>query len=150
MGNYNKAKGRNKGQKHIQLWNSMQDSEAWLSLSLYARCTWLEIMRRYNGSNNGEIPLGCREVATLCNMSKGKAKDAFDELIEKGFIKIGWHSSFDYKQKKSRRWVLTHHVYDGKAPTNEWRHWQAPENLEHGSSGEPHGSCGERNRPLWE
>ena len=125
---YSKAKGKGKGHKHVQLWRSMQDSEAWRSLSLSGRCVWLEIMNRFNGHNNGEIPLSCREAAELCNISKGTASKAFNELLEKGFIKVGWYSSFTCKYKKSRRWIITHYPLEkSKAPTNEWRNWSEAE-----------------------
>lgn len=121
---YEKAKGRGKkGHKHVQLWRSMQDSQAWQALSLPARCTWLEIMRRFNGYNNGEIALSCREVSELCHVSKSTASNAFTELIENGFIKVGQYSSFTCKYKKSRRWIITHYPLNKKAPTNEWRNW---------------------------
>ena len=125
---YQKAKGRSKkGHKHTQLWHSMQDSPAWQSLSLSARCVWLEIMRRFNGFNNGDIPLSCREVSELCHISKGTASKAFKELIKKGFIKVGMYSSFTCKYKKSRRWIITHYPHNEKAPTNDWQDWR-PEN----------------------
>ena len=126
MSKYKKAKGRNKGSRHIQLWENMHESEAWRSLSLAARCVWLEVMKRFRGSNNGDIPLSCREAAEYCLIGKSTAKRAFDELIEKGFLKIGMYSSFTYKKKRSRRWIITHYPYDDKAPTNEWKKWKNP------------------------
>lgn len=122
---YSKAKGRSKGPKHIQLWHSMHDSEAWCSLSLPARCVWFEVMRRFNGHNNGDIALACREAADLCHISKGTASKAFKELMDKGFIRVGCDSSFSYKKKEARRWVITHYKLNDKAPTNEWRDWKS-------------------------
>jgi hypothetical protein len=123
MGNYQTSKGRSKGQ-FIMLRHDIIKSPAWRSLSTDARCVWTEIGLRFNGENNGEIPLSCREAAEFCNISKGTAKRAFDELLDRGFIKVGWFSSFTYKFKKSRRWILTHEKNDGKPPTNEWRTWK--------------------------
>jgi hypothetical protein len=123
MGFYPVSKGRSK-QTFVMLRHDMMKSPAWRSLSANARCVWTEIVGRYNSFNNGEIPLSCREAGELCNISKGSAKRAFDELLDRGFIKVGWFSSFTCKFKKSRRWILTHEMYDGKAPSNEWRTWK--------------------------
>lgn len=123
MGKYSKAKGRSSGQ-FIMLRHDIMKSPAWRSLSTNARCVWTEIMHRYNSGNNGEIPLSCREAGEFCNISKGSAKRAFDELLDRGFIKVGWYSSFTYKYKKSRRWIVTQERYDDKPPTNEWRKWK--------------------------
>ena len=119
---YQKAKGRNKG-RFVMVRHDIMKSKPWRSLSTNARCVWLEIMFRYNGNNNGEIPLGCREAGELCNISKNTASKAFKELQHKGFIKVGLHSNFTCKYKRSTRWIVTHEFYDGKAPTNDWRRW---------------------------
>ena len=123
MGNYSKAKGRGKGGKFVLVRHDMMKSEAWRALSTSARCVWLEIMFRYNGNNNGEIPLSCREAGELCGISKNTAWKAMTELQEKGFIKIGEYSSFTCKMKRATRWIVTHEACEGKAPTNEWRVW---------------------------
>lgn len=117
-----KSKGRNGG-TFVMLTHSMIDSPAWKSLPAPAQALWLHIRRRFNGNNNGEIPLSCREASELLNISKNTASHLFDVLIERGFIKIGEHSSFTLKIKRSRRWIMTHETYDRKAPTNEWRDW---------------------------
>lgn len=114
-------KGRSKGFNFVQLPYYMMDSAAWGGLSPYAQALWLHIVHRYNGFNNGQIPLSCREAMILLNCSRDRAAKAFNELIEAGFIKIGQDSNFGFKMKTSRRWILTHHVFDGRSPTNEWR-----------------------------
>ena len=116
-------KGRNKG-GFIMITHHLKDSPAYLSLSVKARAVYIEIIRRYTSFNNGDIPLSCREAGELCNIGKGTAGDAFKELIEKGFIKIGENSAFNMKTRKSRRWILTHEVYKGNSPSNEWKTWK--------------------------
>lgn len=123
MGKYTKAKGRGK-HNFVMLRHDMMKSAAWLSLSAKARCVWTEIMLRYNGNNNGEIPLSCREAGELCNIGKGTAKRAFDELKDKGFIKIGSYAGFQNKYRYATRWIVTHEFLDGKQPTNEWRNFK--------------------------
>ena len=121
MGNYAKNKGRQKGHNFVMLRHDIMDSPAWKFLSPNARCVWLEIMRRYNGNNNGNIALSCREAAELCNISKNTAARAFQELQDTGFIKIGTFAGFKNKHRVSTRWVVTHERCDNKPPTNEWR-----------------------------
>ena len=126
------AKGRNKHAKHVRLYGSMMDSAAWRNLPPTARCVWLELKRRYNGSNNGEIPLSCREAAKLVNVSKDTAARALRMLQERGFAKIGRPSGFNVKIRLSTRWILTDEPLGDCRPTNEWRDWRPGKNLEHG------------------
>lgn len=116
-------KGRTKTASFVMLTHHMMDSPAWKSLSANAQALWVHIRRRYNGSNNGDIPLSCREAGDFLNISKNTASKAFDELLDRGFLKVGMYSSFTCKIKKSRRWIMTHEVLDGNPPTNEWRDW---------------------------
>lgn len=122
MAKYGKHRGK-KAPSFVMLRHDMMESPAWLSLSLKARCTWLEIARRYNGSNNGNIPLSCRELCDLLKISKTSATRAFDELIGKGFVRVAQESSFTMKTKLARRWTLTHESTNNKPSTNDWRKW---------------------------
>lgn len=128
MGNYAKSKGRSfrKGESFVMLRFDMIKSPAWLSLSCPARALWIEVMGRFKGYNNGEIPLSCREAAKLCGISKATASRAFDELIEKGFIEVGEHSSFTVKYKKARKWFVTHLDSEARPATNVWKKWVDP------------------------
>lgn len=127
MGSYEKAKGRSK-QSFVMVRHDMMASEAWCSLSCKSRCVWLEIMRRYNGYNNGRISLSCREAALLCNISKNTASRCFIELQDKGFIRIGSYGGFRNKYRYASRWEVTHEKFDDQGPTNEWRKWKPNSN----------------------
>ncbi len=120
---YEKAKGRSRTPNFVMLRHDMMESPAWLSLSCNAKCVWLEIRHRFKGDNNGNIPLSCREAAQLNKISKVTAKRAFDELEEKGFIKVALYSTFTNKQKTSRRWIMTHEPFNERPPTNEWKRY---------------------------
>ena len=85
---YVKAKGR-KDPNFIMLRHDMIDSAAWRSMPAHAQALWIHIRRRYNGYNNGEIPLSCREAAQLLKVSKNTAGKMFEILIDRGFIDIG-------------------------------------------------------------
>ena len=122
---YTKANGRREPvEKFIRLPHELFFSPAWRSLSCNARAAWLEVFGRYNGFNNGEIPLSCREVAISCGLGKTTAARAFDELINRGFLTIEEESAFNMKQKKSRRWYMTHLDSDKRMATNRWKRWK--------------------------
>lgn len=125
-------KGRNKSSNFVQLPFHMMDSAAWCGLSAFAQALWLHIVHRYNGFNNGEIGLSCREASIRLNCSKDRASQAFNELIQAGFIKIGRDANFNYKTKQSRRWILTHRALKEIAPTNEWREKSKTQSAIHG------------------
>lgn len=117
-------RGRN-APSFIMLRHDMMDSPAWQSLSAEAQILWVHIRRRYNGNNNGKIPLSCREAGRLLNVSPNTAGRAFSDLQDRGFIKICADSDFRLKTKTSRRWAMTHEVLNGQVPSNEWRKWPA-------------------------
>src|SRR5438132_358766 len=83
---YIKNKGRNKG-RWVGLSYNLLASEAWKSLSGQAVLIYIEIKRRYNGSNNGDISLSCREAAIIAHCGKGTARNKLEELVQKGFVK---------------------------------------------------------------
>lgn len=102
-------------------------SPAFRSLPPVPRAIWLELMLRFKGHNNGDIPLSCREVAESLNISKNTASRGFDLLQDRGLTRIGQDSSFTVKTRLSRRWTLTHESVGNRLPTNDWRSWEPPE-----------------------
>lgn len=132
MSKYAKVRGRSKSTTFVMLRNDIIDSPAWLSLSAKSQALWLHIRRRYNGYNNGDIPLSCREAATRLNINKNTASQAFKELQETGFLKVGEFSGFKNKRRQATRWLLTNEEFNGKPPTNEWRKWEEGKNLKDG------------------
>ena len=100
------AGGRTKRRKHkggptfIQLFHWMVDLPAWHSLSPRAVVAYLELARRYNGSNNGWLHLSVRELARAWNWSRASAARAIEELVEKGFVEITRASGFNVKDRK--------------------------------------------------
>jgi len=84
----------------IQLFHWMVDLPVWRSLSPRAVVAYLELARRYNGSNNGWLHLSVRELARARNWSRASASRAIKELVEKGFIEIARASGFNVKDRK--------------------------------------------------
>jgi hypothetical protein len=100
------AGGKTKRRRHgggptfIQMFHWMVDMPVWRSLSPRAVVAYLELARRYNGTNNGNIHLSARELAEAWGWSKDAAACAIRELIEKGFIEVTHASGFNVKDRK--------------------------------------------------
>src|SRR5262249_30905879 len=73
------ASGRTKRRRHgqgptfIQLFHWMVDLPVWHSLSPRAVVAYLELARRFNGTNNGTLHLSVRELARAWNLSRASA-----------------------------------------------------------------------------
>ena len=92
---------------HVRLYRWLLDSPAYLSLSCPARAVLIEIARSYDGYNNGRIALSVRRAAERCNIARGTASRAFDELQERGFIECVTQGSFSRKTQHASEWRLT-------------------------------------------
>jgi hypothetical protein len=94
---------RGGGRRFLQLYTNLKRSDAYQSLSVYARCALFELLDRYTGINNGMIGLGCRELAEALNCARDTASKALRELDDSGLAH-----------------PLTPGVWRGKRAT-EWR-----------------------------
>jgi hypothetical protein len=103
------------------------DSLAYRSLHPVARTLLWEIVRRYNGANNGSIGLGQREAATSCGVKRADTiARYFAELEAKGFIGATRRGGFNMKDPSTRRateWRLTWLDAPGLRPTKEFTAW---------------------------
>ena len=117
------ATGRSTSEHFIKIICYMYDSDAFQDLTPIARCIILELRRRFNGSNNGEISLSCREVAKKCKCGKGTASNAFKELNEHGFIKVSKKGFFTGREATT--WILTFERLNEHPATNEWKQWRS-------------------------
>lgn len=115
------ATGRRKFEPFIMFKKYMLNHPSWLDMSPEARCLFIELRRRFNGVNNGDISLSCREAAKVAKTSKGTANKALRELIEHGFIKMANKGYFS--NRHATTWILTNEGYAGASPTNEWARW---------------------------
>src|SRR3954451_15400028 len=93
------ARSRSAEPRHVRQYEWMLASPAYRSLGIYSRALLLEIARRYNGINNGDISMSYREAEELLNCSNKPIPGAFRELQEKGFIKQSRRGSFDWKTR---------------------------------------------------
>ncbi len=82
-------KGQKRGAgRHVQLPEWLQASEAWATLKPGPRALYVEIKRRFNGSNNGHILLSHRDAATALSVHRNTVGPYFDELQDRGFIRM--------------------------------------------------------------
>ena len=122
--NYKKHK-RGNG-KYVAIYEDMQRTEAWRTLKPSPRALYIEIKRRFYGSNNGQILLSYREAAKLLNVSHNTVGRWFKELERRGFsVCMQRHHLGSSGVGKTSHWRLTELTTpDGKAATNEFRKWK--------------------------
>lgn len=120
-------KGRsrdNKGEKFVKLDEYLLKSPAWSSLNAVAKVIYIELKRRYNGGNNGEIALSIRAAAHAVKCATNTAMHALGDLGEKGFIKIATRGSFHIKKRHATEYILTEHAYRDELPSKEFMRWK--------------------------
>ncbi|MCG7508525.1 hypothetical protein [Mesorhizobium retamae] len=107
--------GRGNGEGHFfQMYEWFMKTTAWQHASPYERSLYLELKRRYNGRNNGDISLSHREAKALLQCSNTAIENAFRGLTARGFIVAVRKGAFDWKTAKdgraagrATRWRLT-------------------------------------------
>lgn len=118
--------GRSAGERYLALRHYLLRSAAWLDLDCTARCTYIEIARRYTGSNNGRISCSLREIAEALRIGKATAKRALERLQDHGFLVLTERGAFSLKVRHASTWRLTEHKDDvtGALPSKEFARWQ--------------------------
>ena len=121
-------KGRAKRQgKFVALGDGLLTSDAWCSLSGGAVRYYIELRRRYNGLNNGELHLSLREAIQTLGMGQATAWRAQKELVEKGLIQRVEDGNF--QTRLATTWRLTDEPAGKKLPTNDYKKWKAKPNV---------------------
>lgn len=119
-------------------------SEAWNALDGNCRALYVELARRYRGtnSNNGKIGYSVREAATALHIGRSTAQRCFERLQELGFVKISKASGFSVKGRMATEWLLTEFPDDTKATgqitgSKDFMSWK-PENSFHSPTSDTH------------
>jgi hypothetical protein len=123
-----------KRERYVQVHWSLLESDAYRALSCPARCLLLEILKFYNGSNNGCLGMGHREAGRLLGMHRNSVGKLFAELIRKGFIRLAKPASFTSKRLVAA-WQITDRpmMLPGTAatpPSRDYLRWKAGEDFE--------------------
>ena len=111
---------RRKGPPFSMLPHFIQASAAYHGLSLPARAFLLEIIRRYNGANNGKIVLGTREAAYELNCAFGTIVKAARELGDAKLVQP--ISKGVWRGRRATTWQIAWIVCDatGELPRKQW------------------------------
>lgn len=114
--------------RFVMLEDWLLTSPAWLSLSPAVRVLFIELMRRYNGQNNGRIALSVRDAVKACRITKDTAGRAFHALEDRGFIERAVPGGFSRKVRHATEWRLTHRKCDrtGASGTRAFMRWRPP------------------------
>lgn len=98
------------------------NSDAYLTLSPQAKV--LIQLLQMHWSNFKPVDYGVREALKKIPCAYNTARQAFNELQDRGFIVMVEHSVFSSRMEcKSRTWRLTWLPYQSQKPTNEWEKW---------------------------
>jgi len=111
-------------ERHVRLYHELLDSAAYLALTCPARCLLVELLKLYNGKNNGHIALGMREAAERLGCNKDTVPYRFDELRAKGLIRLATPGWFSSKGRHASEWIITCADYDGEPATRDYLTWQ--------------------------
>lgn len=111
--------------QHVRLHVYMLQSDAWRSLTCYARAALIELYALFNGTNNGKLFMSERELARRLGASRGTARTALAELVGRGFIVTTERGGFVRKIRHATCWRLTEHECDGTPPTKEFLRWHS-------------------------
>jgi hypothetical protein len=116
-GKYRRKKG---GPPFVQIYRFIKRSQAWHDLSVYARCTLIELLDRYSGCNNGMIGLGCRELSEALKCSKDTAAQALRELDDSRLAQA--RTAGVWRGKRATEWWISFYRCDktGELPNKSW------------------------------
>lgn len=117
-------KGRSKGGgPFLMIDHYVFECPAFRALQVGPRALLLELIRKFNGSNNGQIGFGTREAGPRLNVGKDTVNNYFHALEDAGFIVRQHPGGFNMKDKAARRaseWRLTWHPSAGQLATKEF------------------------------
>ena len=119
------ANGRNKhGPRYVRIFHWEMDSPAWKEMTAYGRTIVLELRKRFNGSNNGEIHLSVREAAKAIDCHRDTAAKALREVEEKGWVRVNQKGSFDWKGGPATTFILTNEPMGDGSATKDFMSWK--------------------------
>jgi hypothetical protein len=144
------AKGRGyKGGKRggsgpfVQLHFWFMKCPAWATLKPGPRALYLELKRRFNGSNNGRLTLSHREAAAALNVHRNTIGPWFDELRERGFIReTRGHCLGPSGIGETSQWALEEEPTDDmRTPPKSFMRWAPEQNPRTKFVPPRHGNC---------
>ena len=98
------------------------ESQAFKYLTGGALKLLIMVRKRFNGVNNGKISFSVREGRDLLGYSMNTVARYFDELVDKGFLRIKEKGSFTYKKRHATTWIITCEEYNHQK-SRDFKHW---------------------------
>jgi hypothetical protein len=125
-----KKNPRDKPAKYLALPHHMLNSAAWKSLSATARAIYIDMAKRYFGTNNGRIAYSVRCAVDEMRIGLATVKRALDDLTDRGFIVPIKKGAFSYKVRHATEWRLTQFPTDNpiELATKDFMKWTPDEN----------------------
>ena len=125
MTSYSRKRMKGGAGRHVQLLEWFQATEAWATLGPGPRVVYLELKRRFNGGNNGQIFLSHRDAAKAVNVGRDTVGRYFRELIDRGFITVTrGHCLGPSGVGQAATYALTELTLDGKPATKDFVRWK--------------------------
>jgi len=91
----------------VKIDHTLMNSRSWRRTSPAARAAYLELKKRYNGSNNGQIQMSVRELACALSVAKNTAHKYLRELENNELIAANFRGYFDRTKPQATLWRLT-------------------------------------------
>jgi hypothetical protein len=107
------------GDRFVKLPHYLLSHPSWCEMSAVAALLLIEVKRRYNGYNNGEIGLSCREAGVVAKCGKDRAQRALYELEYYGHILLKYSGTFG--NRKASEYILTHQPVGNHPSTHDWK-----------------------------
>ena len=110
--------------RHMAIPHFVWDCSAMRYCDAASRVIFLEILRRFNGYNNGRISLSVREAAEKTRVSIATANKKIHNLVKLGFIIITKNSGFNMKGRTAREFEITFHPANNRPAKNTFKSYQ--------------------------
>jgi hypothetical protein len=111
--------------KHIRLYEWELSCPAYRALHPYARSLLVEFLRRFNGSNNGEIHLSILEAKKALGQGRKAAERGLAELQKYGWVKITKKGLFTVRESErdATEWAVTREPVGNGSATKDYMKW---------------------------
>jgi hypothetical protein len=122
-------KQQNKQLRFVQLHHWVLNTQSWKDLNVIERCLYIELLKRYNGQNNGEIGYSARLAAQDLKIGKDAAAKGLRGLQAHGFIVVEKRGAFHCKVRHASEYRLTAYEsniatnYNDRLATKEFTRW---------------------------
>jgi len=116
------------GGRFVQLPEWVMVTDAWATLPVGPRALFIELKRRFNGANNGEIFLSHRDAAIALNVHRNTIGPWFKILEERGFIHMTRAPHLGPSGVgRASTWALAEaRTMDGGSATLAFKKWKTP------------------------